>query len=498
VLDTNIDLHKDWPLAIAHFFEEHEWLEMPDQFKKKCKTELPNFTVKSNLLYRILDDKISTARYVPFAGRLNLMKRFHTGLGHLKFDSIVHLFSLRYWWPSWKTDLKSYISSCPECQLDASHSNGIPTPIRPIPPSGLPFERWGIDFIQDLPETNSGNRHIITAIDYATRWVVAKAVPARTSAEMVKFLYENILMNYGCPYEIFSDRASALLSESLSNYIELQTIRHKATTPYHPKTNGLVERMHATVGHSITTLSHSQPKRWDEFLNQTIFAIRVRSHAVTKFSPFYLLYGLEPRLPGDTEPPRESMTEWTAETMNDYETRNMEQLQRARGMAYMRSLEQAEKMKKRNEQLKKKHEEVENSPDYYFKINDWVKMKNHNPNKFEFEWKGPYFVVDVGFPGTYWLMDPNGRRLDTTVNQSDLAPWRSSIQDNEPFFHDGTNRSIVDTQAAPLSLNASTIPARNLLSSRMGDCVTVATAYKLDSSFFDDIRLSRDDLASLS
>ncbi len=86
-------------------------------------------------------------------------------------------------------------------------------------------------------------------------------------------------------------------------------------------------------------------------MNQTIFAIRVRTHATTRYSPFYLLYGIEPRIPGDTEPPRESMTEWTAETMNDFETRNIEQLQRARGMAYMRSLEQAEKMKKRNEQL---------------------------------------------------------------------------------------------------------------------------------------------------
>ncbi len=64
------------------------------------------------------------------------------------------------------------------------------------------------------------------------------------------------------------------------------------------------------IGHSITTLSQSQPDRWDEFLNQTIFAIRVRSHAVTRHSPFYLLYGVEPRIPGDTEPPRESMTEW--------------------------------------------------------------------------------------------------------------------------------------------------------------------------------------------
>jgi transposase InsO family protein len=344
--------------------------------------------------------------------------------------------------------------------LDASSSRSTETPIRPVPPAGLPFERWGIDFIQDLPETINGYKHIITAIDYATRWVVAKPVKERTSAEMSRFLYEEILMNYGCPYEIFSDRASALLSESMSNYLELQTIRHKATTPYHPQTNGMVERMHAMMGHSITTLSNSQPERWDEFLPQTVFAIRVRTHAVSKKSPFYMLYGVSPRIPGDTEPPRVTMQPWSQSTMEDYMERNFDDLEMARGLAYMRSKEQAEAMKKR-------HACAEASPDFYFKINDWVKLKNYAANKFEFSWKGPYAVVDVGFPGTYWLMDTNGRRLDSTVNQRDLAPWLSGINDNQSYFHDGTRRTTdPESTDEPLDVYISTLYDRY-----MGDCV---------------------------
>jgi hypothetical protein len=192
-----------------------------------------------------------------------------------------------------------------------------------------------------------------------------------------------------------------------------------------------------------------------------LFSIRVRTHAVTKKSPFFLLYGIEPRIPGDTEPPRESMTPWSEETMSDFQTRNFDTLQRARGIAYMRSVRQAEQMKQR-------HNDVENSPDYYFKINDWVKLKHHSGNKFEFSWKGPYFVVDVGFPGTYWLMDPNGRRLDSVVNQCDLAPWRVDIQDNQTFFYDGTIRSSVPMELGPLALNVLSFVS---LSQHMGDCV---------------------------
>jgi hypothetical protein len=38
---------------------------------------------------------------------------------------------------------------------------------------------------------------------------------------------------------------------------------------------------------------------WDEYLTQAVFAIRLRIHAVSKYSPFYLLYGVNPKLLGD-------------------------------------------------------------------------------------------------------------------------------------------------------------------------------------------------------
>jgi transposase InsO family protein len=119
-----------------------------------------------------------------------------------------------------------------------------------------------MDFMQNLPTTKNGNNHIITAIDHATRWVVARAVPDMNSHTVLKFLYEDIM----APYEILTDRGSSFLSAPLKEFEEIQRIRHYATTPYHPQTNGMVERMHAMIGHALTTLSDSHPERWDEYL----------------------------------------------------------------------------------------------------------------------------------------------------------------------------------------------------------------------------------------
>ena len=76
------------------------------------------------------------------------------------------------------------------------------------------------------------------------------------------------------------------------------------------------------------------------------------------------------------------------------------------------------------------------SPDYYFKPGDWVKKKNFTKKKFEYDWTGPYMIHRIGFPGTYWIMKPDGTLSDSTVNQSDLAPFLAKTRPNRNFFVD--------------------------------------------------------------
>jgi transposase InsO family protein len=304
-----------------------------------------------------------------------------------------------------------------------------------------------MDFVQNLPETKGGNRHIITAIDYATRWVVCRAVKTMDANTVADFLYHDILLNYGCPYEIITDRGSSFLAEAVKYYEKIQKIRHKCTTPYHPQTNGMVERMHATLGAMLTKLSDGNKERWDEFLPQALFSLRVKTHAVTKYSPFYLLYGIEPRIPGDTQPLRTSMKPLEEvekmEENNEFTARTLEELGQARAASYFKSKEQAGRME-RYYNLKK------NVISGAYEINDWVKMKNFGKTKFEFDWKGPYTIVGYGIaPETYYLMDSRGQRLDNVVAQDNLAPWLEPLTSNQNYFYDPTPRE----DAEPAVLN---------------------------------------------
>ncbi|KAH9255961.1 hypothetical protein BASA81_005998 [Batrachochytrium salamandrivorans] len=249
-------------------------------------------------------------------------------------------------------------------------------------------------------------------------------------------------MTYGAPFEIISDRGKAFLAEGIDPFERENRIRHLATTPYHPQTNGMVERMHAMLGHELTTLVHGKRDRWDEYLPQVLLALRTRTHAVTKFSPFFFLFGIHPRLPTDETPPQNTLAPLDdierMEENSEFIARNLEEVGQARSAANVRTKAQAEAMRKRNNF-------DETTPDYFFKVGDMVKMKHHDRLKLEFRWKGPYHVVDVGHPGTYWIMTPQGLRLPNAVNQNDLAPWLAPVVDNTDFFYDGTNRNTALT-----------------------------------------------------
>ncbi|GJJ71948.1 hypothetical protein EMPS_04305 [Entomortierella parvispora] len=148
-----------------------------------------------------------------------------------------------------------------------------------------------------MPTTKNGNRWTITAIDHATNWPIARALPEATAEAVATFLYEEIVLQFGCPSEIVSGRGANFMSDVLQRYLEKLHIKHKATSAYHPRSNGKCERLNGVIGHMLSKYIGTHIHSWDQYLHQSLFACRVHISPRTKVSPFQLVYGLEPRLP---------------------------------------------------------------------------------------------------------------------------------------------------------------------------------------------------------
>ena len=73
-------------------------------------------------------------------------------------------------------------------------------------------------------------------------------------------------------------------------------IKYLLTTPYHPQTNGLVERFNRTLCESLAKLGNENIE-WDKLIPSVLFSYRSSKHVTTKFTPFLLAYGREPKLP---------------------------------------------------------------------------------------------------------------------------------------------------------------------------------------------------------
>ncbi|KAJ1205101.1 hypothetical protein NDU88_000536, partial [Pleurodeles waltl] len=221
---------------------------------------------------------LTLAHDIPLAGHLGQMKTW---------DRLVPLFH----WPRMSEDTKEFCKSCETCQASGKTGGTPKAPLIPLPVVGVPFERVGVDIVGPLdPPTASGNRFILVVVDHATRY--PEAIPLRTTtAPAVAKALLGIFSRVGFPKEVVSDRGSNFMSAYLKAMWKECGVTYKFTTPYHPQTNGLVERFNKTLKGMIMGFPEKLRRRWDILLPCLLFAYREVPQKGVGFSPFELLFG---------------------------------------------------------------------------------------------------------------------------------------------------------------------------------------------------------------
>src|SRR5262249_15037459 len=154
-------------------------------------------------------------------------------------------------------------NSCDACQRRGKSRKQ--QPLHPIP-VGSPFYQIGIDYIGPLNISTNRNRYIIVAMDYLTKWPEARPVKEATAKETVEFIYEDIICRHGCPGRILTDRGTHFNNQLLTNLANKFQISHLMSTPYHPQTNGLVERFNRTLIEALSKVATDHLSDWDKYI----------------------------------------------------------------------------------------------------------------------------------------------------------------------------------------------------------------------------------------
>ena len=170
---------------------------------------------------------------------------------------------------------------------------------------------------------------------------------------------------------------------------KLLKIQRLQTSSYNPQANGVCERMHKLLIDMLSHFVRKDAKNWDEYVPYAVMAYRAMPHSTTKYSPYYLVYGREMRLPiEDDWKPSSGNVNTTEDEHEQHVSELAERLREANKTAGQQSKMSHDTAKRYYD----RHTKMEQ-----FKKGDYVYV--HNPvhkrgkaKKFSYQYDGPFEV----------------------------------------------------------------------------------------------------------
>ena len=140
---------------------------------------------------------------------------------------------------------------------------------------------------------------VLAVIDHFTRYVQAYPVDNEQAETVADTLYNKYFCTFGFPHRLMSDQAQAFVGKVIGKLCQQLQVEKVRTSPYHPQSNGQVERVHQTLMRKIGKLDTSKKKCWPKHIASICHAYNATRSQVTGYSPYFLMFGLRPRIPID-------------------------------------------------------------------------------------------------------------------------------------------------------------------------------------------------------
>lgn len=362
--------------------------------------------------------------------RARILESLHEESGHRGREGTFAKIAERYWWPGLYEDVRTHVSTCRECQLRKAGRRE--EPLHTVTVSTL-WERIGVDVVH-MPETPDGYRYLVMAREYLSRWPEGLALKEATSDAIAAFLHTNIFCRYGVSRIMIVDGgpenkdAVEKLSDRFGMY-RLQVV------PYHPESNGLVERGHQPIVDALSKLTECSDEpawKWKDHLNSILWADRTTVKRTTGYAPYRLLFGMDCVLPIEAEIMTWNTTHWG--TVTDTESllaARARQLER-RPEDLARAVESITESRAGD---KRRHDAGRNIRHEPFEVGDLVLMhetrweKSHD-KKLSKRWSGPYKIIGTREGrGTYQLAELDGTALRDYQTGSRLKLFRQRFEE---------------------------------------------------------------------
>nr|GFA92161.1 reverse transcriptase domain-containing protein [Tanacetum cinerariifolium] len=164
------------------------------------------------------------------------------------------VFDSGFYWPTVYKDAFELVKRCDSCQRQGKISQKDEMPQNSIQICEI-FDVGGIDFMGPFP-SSKGNKYILVAVDYLSKWVKAKALPTNDARVVVNFL-KSFFSRFGTPKDIISERGTHFCNDQFSRVMAKYGVTHRLSTAYHPQTSGQSDKLEDALWAFRTTFKTS-------------------------------------------------------------------------------------------------------------------------------------------------------------------------------------------------------------------------------------------------
>ncbi|GJR95793.1 reverse transcriptase domain-containing protein [Tanacetum coccineum] len=378
-----------WFVDIANYHAGNFLIKgMSTQQKRKFFKDVKHYFWDDPYLFRTCADQI-IRRCVFGQEALEILKAYHEGPtgGHHSANIIAQkVFDASFFWPTIYKDAYELIKSCDACQRQGKISHRDEMPQNAIQVCEI-FDVWGIDFMGPFLSSR-GNKYILVAVDYLSKWVEAKALPTNNARVVVKFL-KSLFSQFG--------------------------VTHRLYTAYHPQTSGQVEVMNRGLKRILERTVGENRASWSEKLDDALWAFRTTYKTPIGCTPYKLVYGKSCHLPVELEHKAYwalKHANFDLKTAGDHRKLQLNELNELRDQAYENSLIYKEKTKKLHDSKIKN--QIFNVGDQVLLFNSRLKIFS---GKLKSRWSGPFTITEVFPYGTAKLSHPDGSNFKVNCHR---------------------------------------------------------------------------------
>jgi hypothetical protein len=245
------------------------------------------------------EDKEQPEKEISEERKKQILYEYHDAPlgGHRGMNRTYQAIKNNFTWPNMRQEIETYVKGCRGCQVNKMLGPKGKVPMEITTTATQPFEKYCLDIVGPLPTTQKGNKYILTFQDELSKILVAVPLPRQDAETVARAFVTNVVLKMGTPQKILTDQEANFLSEMFKNTCKLLKIRKLQTTPFHPESNGSLERSHRVLKEYLRHYINEDQDNWDDWVPYAEYAYNTSVHTSTGYTSFELVYGFKSCMP---------------------------------------------------------------------------------------------------------------------------------------------------------------------------------------------------------